>query len=759
MDIHHYPLVCWSLPDDHVVGRVVGVELQLIAATAKRVKQSLSKELQRRVNAEPDRYQPPIRNPQIDVVRVSFRPAYRDPIEGTFPAGATLTLPVVAVHGDNDFGAFTCHLPTLGEEFHYYKPGQLEVMVEHFARNRFQALPPEELHRLLMAAAPWLELVSVKMPSRTRKKKGAFGGRPGGMETLGAVAERHPLPRDAKRALKAFPVAAWERDDLVRLAASRLAGGSNLLVVGERGVGKSAVLQAAIEKVHEESKTKERPGGKGFWRTDPHRLIAGAKWLGDWQEIVEQLVFTLQVSGDALWLTDFVGLLRTGGGGPEDSIASYLAPALDRGELQIVAEATPSELEAARTLLPGFLERFQIVRVPELPKPAMFKVLDQLARHARVSMKVEIEREAIEAAHRLLNRYVPYEKFPGKAVKFLAGCVSEAWLTERHRVLARHVIDAFAAQTGMPELFLRDDVALDADGLRAHFTAQILGQEEAVEKVARVVKVFKAGLNDPGKPIAVMLFAGPTGVGKTATARALAEYFFGSGQRLDPLIRLDMSEFQHPAQVERLIGSGTGDPGKLVQHVRERPFSVVLLDEIEKAHPLFFDALLTVMDEGRLVDAYGRLTDFRNTIVVMTTNLGTRRTGSLGFGRADDAGRIESDIRAFFRPEFYNRIDQVVQFRALDEAAVKGIARKELAAVARREGFEKRKLAIEFDEAVVALVAEAGFDPVYGARPLQRVIEKSVVGPLARWLLKSPKATGRVQVRIEAGAVTVDGGS
>ncbi len=755
MEIWHFPLVCWQMTPDLVVGKVVGAPYQLVASSAKRIKQSLSREMQRLANTNPDSFDEPVKMPQLEIVKVQFRPTYRDPEAGTFPAGTVVTIPVVAVHGQNNFGAFTCHLPLLGDDFHFYKAGQVDSMVEHFARNRFHELEPEQLHRYLLIAAPWLETVSIKVERNEKRRKKRRGQGPEPMETVEGVGERHPLDPGARKSIRAFPAVAWEREELVRLVADAIGKErANVLVVGERGVGKSAILAEAVSKAHGETASSDRPVGRFYWKTNAHRMIAGARWLGDWQEIVERLMADLQLSGDALWITDFVELFRVGGEGPEDSVAAYLSPNLDRGELQIIGEATPHELEAARTLLPGFLERFRVIHVEELSRPAMLRVLDKLSRHARTTMQIDIEREALETAHRSLGRFVPYERFPGKAVKFLSTCVSEAWLKEHKRVGRREVLDAFIAQTGLPELFLRDDLVLEPGSLRGHFASQVIGQEEALEKVSRVVKVFKAGLNDPAKPIGVMLFAGPTGVGKTATAKALAEFFFGAGQKLDPLVRLDMSEFQHPAQIERLIGSGRGEPGKLVQQVRERPFSVVLLDEIEKAHPLFFDALLAVLDEGRLVDAYGRVTDFRNTIIVMTTNLGSRRGGSLGFGK-EDANRFDAEVRGFFRPEFYNRLDQVVTFKALTAEVILEIARKELKTVAMREGFAKMGLKIEFSEAVIRHVAEVGFDPQYGARPLQRAIEQRIVGPLARWMITNQVRDASVRVDIVDGEVRV----
>jgi len=750
MRIDYHPLLCWKLTPDQVLGVLVGTELQLVASSAKKIKLALTKQIERdRAHGRGGDLPRPLKAAQLTIAKVTIRPAYRQD-DGTYPSHP-IEVAIPAVFGENDLGSHTCHLPTLDEEFHYYAPEQIDAMIEHFARAKLQGGPPEEAHRQLMTPEPWLDFVAVKVKKDPEAKLALDEAAL--VRTLAGVAERHPCTKSVRRRVSVFPNAAWGREELVASLAEKLVGErANVIVVGEPGVGKSAVLIEAIEAAHARSKTAERPRGRFFWKTTPHRLIAGARWLGDWQQIVDEVAADLERSGDALWLTDLVELFRTGGEGAEDSVGAYLAPCLARGLVQVVAEATPRELEAARRMLPGFLERFQIVNVAELPRAQMMAVLDRFGAYSKQNLGVEFEREALEWTHRLLARHVPYERFPGKAIRFLSGCLSEAHLDERKRVRADDAIGAFVRQTGMPELLVRDDVRLDSADVKAFFAARIAGQDEAVDRVTRVVNVFKAGLNDPGKPVATMLFAGPTGVGKTATARSLAEFFFGAGARLDPLIRLDMSEFQHAGQIERLVGSG-GDPGPLVGRLRERPASVVLLDEIEKADPAFFDALLTVLDEGVLVDAYGRSTDFRSAIVVMTTNLGTRRGGSLGFGEA--VPDLTGEIRSFFRPEFFNRIDQVVQFRPLGPDAVRTIARLELAALAKREGFAKRKIALEFGDALVAWIADVGFDPVYGARPLQRAVEKEIVGPLARWLLSAKKVDGKT-VRVERTSEGID---
>ncbi|MBK9012851.1 MAG: ATP-dependent Clp protease ATP-binding subunit [Saprospiraceae bacterium] len=315
----------------------------------------------------------------------------------------------------------------------------------------------------------------------------------------------------------------------------------------------------------------------------------------------------------------------------------------------------------------------------------------------------------------------------------------------------------FIRRTGLPELFLRDDLLLDQVALRNFFNEKIIGQEAATEKLTDVIKVFKAGLNNPQKPITTLVFAGPTGVGKTAAAQALAQYFFGLGQKTSPLIRIDMSEFQHPSQITRFLGTGT-EPGKLVQQVRERPFAVLLLDEAEKATPAIFDAFLTVLDEGMLVDAFGRVTNFRNCIIILTTNLGASNRASIGYGnRMPDDETYRSAIGKFFRPEFVNRIDHVVVFQPLAQDSIRLIAQKELEEVKSREGFAKRNLKIKFTLRTEAYIAQVGFHEKYGARPLQRAVEDVLVKSIAKWLLENPAIENQVlEVDVnEKGNVTV----
>ncbi len=772
MEIWHYPMLCWPAGDEAVCGHLVGLGWEQVAPSVEKLRTAFARRLQKAVEEDGRPPRPPLSEVEFKVARVEFRPAYRDR-EGTYPEAGPVHVPVAAVCGANPGGSFTCFLPLLEASFYYYRRGQADPLIEHFARDAFRGMTPERIHRLLLVGAPSLDRVVVKIKGPRRETE-APSLPPRVSELLAAAAERHPYPKGVRSRIRAVPTAAWERGLLVRAVLDKIIGErASVLLVGEPGVGKSAILHETVRRIHAGGKPKGRTPEEElleaifgeaaaapvsdrphFWKTSARRLISSARYLGDWQEICEDLAGALREAGDVLWIEDVPELLQVGGDGPEDSVAAFLVPFLGQEGFRIAGEIAPRELEAMRSILPGFADRFQIVRVEELARAPMLKVLDEFAAHARKSLGIDLDRRALEAAHRLLDRWAKYERFPGKAIAFLTECLNAAALERRTSVGDRDVLARFTEESGLPEVLLRDDLPLDREELSGFFRRRILGQDRAVERVAQSVTVLKAGLNDPAKPVATLLLAGPTGVGKTATARALAAYCFGAGQRLHPLLRIDMSEYQHPSQVERLIGSPGGAPGRLLQHLRERPFSVVLLDEIEKAHPAFFDVLLAVLDEGLLVDAYGRTTDFRNSILVMTTNLGTRREGTLGFG-ADAPGRVEADVRAFFRPEFFNRIDQLIVFEPLGPEVILGIARKELGELVSREGFAKRGIRLEFTDALVRSVADLGFDPVYGARPLQRAIEHRVVGPLARHLLAHPAFAGLLRVDIAEGEVCI----
>lgn len=744
MDKIDYPLLYFEFQEGAVLGILVGTELEAMDKDLRSLKSALLDHLQKQYKKYDDYPLMDIMEPRLRMVEASIRPAYRDRT-GSYPLSSTLKVSVPAVFGETEQGYFECYLPLFGESFYYYDARQFDALVQHVVVTLLNRYSPEKIYRLQMLPRPSLDVVPLKVNyDRDLYWSGIEYKRE--YKVLNRLAERVPQKKNIRRSMSALPEAAWEQEEKVTEVADKLISTrSNVLAVGRPGTGKSAVLRQAIKKITARSRKQQL--GYTFWRILPQRITASSKYLGEWEELCELLVEELNLANGILWVEDVVRLLQIGGEGPEDSVAAFLLSFLQQGKLQMVGEATPQELESMRRLLPGFAEAFQVVLIEELDEKKVISVLDKFAEYSEKSLQMPIAKEALQLSYRLLLRYYPYESFPGKGIKFLGQCVSEGQLRRAEKVTKKAVFDNFIRQTGLPEFFLRDDLLLDIEELQGYFNQRIIGQPDAVSKLCSLVKVYKAGLNNPYKPINTLLFAGPTGVGKTASAKALADYFFGKGQRKSPLVRIDMSEFQYPGQIVRLIGAGR-EPGQLVKDIRERPFSVLLLDEVEKADPSIFDALLGLMDEGVLVDAYGRETNFRNTIVIMTSNLGASGQKSIGFGQKEDEDAVYlSAITRHFRPEFVNRLDSVVVFGSLNQEDIRAITRKELGELSQREGFAKRQIDIQFSEKVVSYIASIGFDARYGARPLQRAVEQSLMTPIANWLLQHPKAENcRLQV-------------
>ena len=732
-----YPLLYYELKEDTVLGILVGTEYKVVNKDLRTVKNALQLYIQKHYKKYGEYNELDIKEAKYKTIDIKIRPRHRRTArKGFFAGGNDVKVPVTIIYGETVDGLYMCYLPLLNDYFFYDDSRQMRTLVTYFASDYYNRLSPEKIFRYAQFPEAKIDEIQLRVKEAANTDWSSFEYKYE-FKVLTKLAEEYPYPKAVRRNQSIFPDAAWELEHKVKEVAEHIYDiKTNVLVSGKHGVGKSAVLKAAIRKIS--SQAKKNKIDISFWRIRAQRITASSKYLGEWQKSFESLINELDEADGVLWIEDVIQLLKTGGSSPENSVAAFMINFLQERDFQMVGEVTTQELESMRRFLPGFVECFQIINIDELNENQVQSVMNQFADFCGKNLKIKIPQDSISLAYRLLLRYYPYESFPGKAVRFFQQCVHAAQMDEVDTVGHKEVINNFTIQTGLPELFLRDDLLLEKKDLQNFFKTRIIGQPDAIDNLVNVITIFKAGLNNPKKPISTMLFAGPTGVGKTQSAKTLANYFFGKGQKKNPLVRIDMSEFQHPSQITQLIGVGN-KVGKLVQEIREKPFAVLLLDEVEKADPSIFDALLTVLDEGILVDAFGRVTNFRNTIVIMTTNLGATNRKSITFKETtSEEDRYMSSISGFFRPEFVNRIDSIVMFNSLTAKNISLITLLELEGVKKREGFVKKNLELNFSKKIIDHLASAGFDEKYGARPLQRAIEHEVITPMAAWLLKNP---------------------
>lgn len=531
---------------------------------------------------------------------------------------------------------------------------------------------------------------------------------------------------------------------------------NNPVLVGEPGVGKTAVAEGLARRVAR-GEVPDTLKNRRIVTLDLASMLAGTKYRGDFEDRVKCIIKEVQRAGDVIVFIDELHTI-VGAGSAEGAIdaANILKPALGRGEIQVIGATTPEEYRKHIEKDAALERRFQPVDVSEPDEACCVRMLRALRGSLETHHGLQITDEAISAAVRLSVRYICDRFLPDKAIDLLDEAASHVRLESgpqaRQTVEASDVADVVSAWTGVPASAISEPESERLLRLEEALHRRVIGQDEAVSAVARAIRRGRVGLSDPRRPMGSFIFLGPTGVGKTELCRALAEAVYGDR---DALIRLDMSEYMEKHAVSKLIGSppgyvGYGEGGQLTERVRRRPWSVVLFDEIEKAHEDVYNLLLQIMEDGRLTDSAGRRADFRSTIVVMTSNIGakaiTEDRPALGFSGAPRNGdgavkeAVMAELRRTFRPEFLNRVDDTIVFRRLSREDVRQIARGMTEAVCGR----MRELGVELrvtDEAL-DLLAERGFDPAYGARPLRRQISALLEDPAADAILTGRAAPG-----------------
>ena len=528
---------------------------------------------------------------------------------------------------------------------------------------------------------------------------------------------------------------------------------NNPVLVGEPGVGKTAVAEGLALCVSRGQAPAELRD-KRIVSLDIPALLAGTKYRGDFEERVKSVLRDVKRAGDVILFIDELHTI-IGAGSAEGAIdaANILKPALGRGEVQIIGATTPEEYRRHIEKDAALERRFQPVKVTEPGREQTMEMLRSLRPALEKHHGVSLDEEALTAAYELSVRYINDRFLPDKAIDLLDEAAAAVHVEgERRQVTAADVAQVVSLWTEIPLRSLDESESQRLQGLEEQLKQRIIGQDEAVGAVARAIRRSRVGLKDPRRPVGSFLFLGPTGVGKTELCRALAATVYGDE---NAMIRLDMSEYMEKHSVSRLIGSPPGyvgyeDGGQLTEKVRRKPWSVVLFDEIEKAHEDVWSILLQIMDDGHLTDATGRRVDFSNTVIVMTSNIGaktiTENRPALGFadsGRRDEEDmnqKVMAELRATFRPEFLNRVDETIVFHRLSDEHLCAITQTLLEQVKQR--FHALGITLLVPEDTARWLARQGRDDKFGARPLRRTVQHCIEDAAAEQLLEGKIGPG-----------------
>ncbi|GGR46906.1 ATP-dependent Clp protease ATP-binding subunit ClpC [Nocardioides luteus] len=593
---------------------------------------------------------------------------------------------------------------------------------------------------------------------------------------------------------------------------------NNPVLIGEPGVGKTSIVEGLAQDIVK-GNVPETLKDKQIYTLDLGALVAGSRYRGDFEERLKKVLKEIKTRGDiVLFIDEIHTLVGAGAAEGAIDAASILKPMLARGELQTIGATTLDEYRKYLEKDAALERRFQPIQVPEPSIAVAIEMLKGIRDRYEAHHRVTITDEALVSAVTLADRYISDRFLPDKAIDLIDEAGSrlrirrmtapadlreyddkiadvrqrkeaaidgqdfeaaarlrdeekqliakkaereKAWragdMDEVAEVDEELIAEVLAVATGIPIVQVNEEESQRLLRMEDELHKRVIGQDEAVKALSRAIRRTRAGLKDPKRPGGSFIFAGPSGVGKTWLSKTLAEFLFGDEEAL---IQLDMSEFGEKHTVSRLFGSPPGyvgyeEGGQLTEKVRRKPFSVVLFDEVEKAHPDIFNSLLQILEEGRLTDSQGRVVDFKNTVIIMTTNLGTRdiaKSVNLGFSQANDAAgsyekmksKVSDELKQHFRPEFLNRVDEVIVFPPLSQEQIISMVDNMISAVEVR--LKDRDMGIELTTAAKKLLAQRGFDPVLGARPLRRTVQRDIEDVLAEKMLYGDIGPGSIVV-------------